>query len=107
MALLPQMRRQDKDTDTTAHGIRGLSSILPKVQIHLRDPFQGRENGRNQDARRLDAVQTDRSVCIASIVFRPEVKEKGEPIMDENPNFQTVWSSIFNLKKQKIWRNLL
>ena len=39
---LPQMRRQNENTDTTAHGIRGISSILPEVQVYLRDPFQGR-----------------------------------------------------------------
>ena len=40
-------------------GIRGLSAILSKVQIHLRDSFQRRKNWRNQNARRLDAVQTE------------------------------------------------
>ena len=34
--------------------------ILPKVQIYLCDPFQGRENWRNQNARRIDAVQTEK-----------------------------------------------
>ena len=58
LALLSQMRRQNKDTDTTAHGIRGFSSVLPKVQIYLCDLLPRRENGRNQNARRLDAVQS-------------------------------------------------
>ena len=39
---------------------RGFSVILPKVQIYLCDPFQGRENWRNQNARRIDAVQTEK-----------------------------------------------
>ena len=30
------------------HGAGGLSSILPKVQIYLRDPFQRRKNTRNK-----------------------------------------------------------
>ena len=67
--LLSKMRRQNKNTDTTTHGIRGFPSILPKVQIYLRDPFQKRENRRNKNARRLDAVQIGGSVCTAFIVF--------------------------------------
>jgi len=59
MALLPQMRRQNKNAATATYGVGGFPAILPKVQIHLRDSFQGRKNGRNQNARRLDAVQTD------------------------------------------------
>ena len=70
LALLPEMRRQNKDTDTTAHGIRGFSSVLPKVQIYLCDLLPRRENGRNQNARRLDAVQTGESVCTAFICVR-------------------------------------
>ena len=66
---MPKMWRQNKNTDTTAHGVRGISSILPEVQIYLRDPFQERKNRRNQNARRLDAVQTTESVCTAFIVF--------------------------------------
>ena len=70
LALLPEMRRQNKDTDTTAHGIRGFSSVLPKVQIYLCDLLPRRENERNQNARRLDAVQTGESVCTAFICVR-------------------------------------
>ena len=44
LALLSQMRRQNKDADTAAHGIRGVPSILSEVQIYLCDPFQGRKN---------------------------------------------------------------
>ena len=39
-----KMRRQNKDADTAAHGIRGVPSILSEVQIYLCDPFQGRKN---------------------------------------------------------------
>ena len=60
MASLPQMRGQNKNTDTSTHGLRGLSSILPKVQIHLCDLFQKWKNGRKQHARRLDAVQSEK-----------------------------------------------
>ena len=42
MAPLPEMRRQDENADTAAYGIGGLSSLLPEVQIRLRDPFQER-----------------------------------------------------------------
>ena len=44
LALLPKMRRQNKNADTDPYGIGGFSAILPKVQIHLRDSFQGRKN---------------------------------------------------------------
>ena len=44
LALLSKMRRQNKNTDTTMHGIRGFSLVLPEVQIYLRDSFQEREN---------------------------------------------------------------
>jgi len=44
LALLPKMRRQNENADTTTHGVRGFSSILPEVQIYLRDSFQGRKN---------------------------------------------------------------
>ena len=69
MASLPEMRRQNKDTDTAAYGAGGLSAVLPEVQIHLCDSVQGRENGRNQHTRRLDAVQTGESVCTAFAVL--------------------------------------
>ena len=65
MALLPKMRRQNKNADTTAYGAGGFSAVLSEVQIYLCDPFQERKNGRDQNARRLDAVQTDGSVCAA------------------------------------------
>ena len=42
LALLPQMRRQDKNADTLTYGAGGFSPVLPKVQIYLCDPFQGR-----------------------------------------------------------------
>ena len=57
VASLPQMRRQDENTGPATHGAGRLSSVLPEVQIRLRDPIQERKNGRNQNARRLDAVQ--------------------------------------------------
>ena len=60
MASLPQMWRQNKNTDTSTHGLRGLSFVLPKVQIHLCDLLQEWKNGRKQNARRLDAVQTEK-----------------------------------------------
>ena len=60
---------QNKNADTATYGAGGLSSILPEVQIHLRDLFQERKNRRNQNARRLDAVQTIESVCAAFIVL--------------------------------------
>ena len=59
LALLSKMWWQNKNTDTPTYGAGGLSSILPEVQIYLCDPFQERENGRNQNARRLDAVQSE------------------------------------------------
>ena len=59
MADLPQMRRKNTNADTRTYGIGGFSSILPEVQVYLRDPLQERKNGRNQNARRLDAVQTE------------------------------------------------
>ena len=58
--MLPKMRRQNKDTDPATYSVGGFSAILPEVQIYLRDPFQERENGRNQNARRLDAVQFEK-----------------------------------------------
>lgn len=42
LASLSEMRQQDKNTDTATYGAGGFSSILPEVQIHLCDPFQGR-----------------------------------------------------------------
>lgn len=69
MAPLPKMRRQNENTDTAAYGAGGFSSILPKVQIHLCDPVQRRENDRDQHARRLDAVQTAEPVCTASVFW--------------------------------------
>ena len=60
MALLPKMRRQNKNADTVTYGIRGFPAILSKVQIHLRDSFQRRKNSRNLNAGRLDAVQTEK-----------------------------------------------
>ena len=43
--------------------------ILPKVQIYLCDPFQGRENWRNQNARRIDAVQTEKKLLKSVVLF--------------------------------------
>lgn len=57
LALLSQMRRQNKDADPAAYSSGGFSAVLPKVQIHLRDSLSKRNNGRNQNAGRLDAVQ--------------------------------------------------
>ena len=59
MAYLPQMRRKNTNADTRTYGIGGFSSFLPEVQIHLCDTVQKRKNGRNQNAGRLDAVQTE------------------------------------------------
>jgi hypothetical protein len=64
------MRRQNKNTDTTTHDIRGFSLVLPEVQIYLCDPFQGRKNGRNQNARRLDAVQSEKIGLCCVYYFR-------------------------------------
>ena len=36
--------RQNKNADTDPYGIGGFSAILPEVQIHLRNSFQGRKN---------------------------------------------------------------
>lgn len=76
MDFLPQMRRENTNADTRTHGIGGFSSVLSEVQIHMRDIFQERENRRNQNARRLDAVQTDRLGCTAFIVFQNENEKK-------------------------------
>ena len=78
---MSQMWRQNKNADTVTYGVGGFSSILPKMQIYMRDPFQEWKNRRNQNARRLDAVQTDGLVCTAFIVFQAEVKEKRELIL--------------------------
>ena len=56
-------------------GIRGLSAILSKVQIHLRDLFQRRKNLRNQNARRLDAVQTENGFALR--LFITSIEERG------------------------------
>ena len=68
MALLPQMRRKNTNADTTTHGFSGFPSILSEVQVHLRDRFQERKNGRNQNAGRLDAVQ-NLTVQVCSAFF--------------------------------------
>lgn len=39
MALLPQMRWQDENTDTITYGVGGFSTVLPEVQVHLCDSF--------------------------------------------------------------------
>ena len=57
LASLPALRRQNADAGSAAHGAGGFSAVLPKVQIHLRDSLSKRNNGRNQNAGRLDAVQ--------------------------------------------------
>ena len=76
LALLPQMRRQNENADTAAHGIRGFSPILPKVQIYLCDPFQGRKHGRNPNARRLDAVQSERiGLCCVLVCRRRQMND--------------------------------
>ena len=37
LALLSQMRRQNKDADPAAYSSGGFSAVLPKVQIQLCD----------------------------------------------------------------------
>ena len=76
VALLPKLRRKDENADTTPYGAGGLSAVLPKVQIYLRDSFQERKNRRNQNARRLDAVQSEKIGLYCVYCFMPEVKEK-------------------------------
>lgn len=49
----PQMRRENTNAGTVAHGVGGFSAILPEVQIYLRDIFQEWKNRRNQNAGRL------------------------------------------------------
>ena len=44
LAVLPQMRRQNTNSDTDAHGVGGFPSVLPQVQIFLCDSFQERKN---------------------------------------------------------------
>ena len=67
MAALPQMRWKNTNADTCTYGAGGFSSILPEVQILLCDLFQKWKNGRNQNARRLDAVQTEKiGLCCVS-----------------------------------------
>ena len=39
LALLSQVRQQNKDADTAAHGVGGFSPLLPEVQIHLHNSF--------------------------------------------------------------------
>lgn len=58
LALLPQMRRQNKDADPAAYSSGGFSAVLPKVQIQLCDSIPERKNRRVETARRLDAVQS-------------------------------------------------
>ena len=76
LAPLPQMRRQDENAGTAAHGAGGFPSVLPQVQIHLCDRFQGRKNGRGRNARRLDAVQTERIGLYCVCRFFTEVRGK-------------------------------
>lgn len=40
----PRCGGKTRTQDTDPYGIEGFSAILPKVQIHLRDSFQGRKN---------------------------------------------------------------
>lgn len=42
MALLSEMRWQNKNSDTTTYGIGGLSVILSEMQIHLCDTLTWR-----------------------------------------------------------------
>lgn len=58
LALLSQMRRQNKDADPAAYSSGGFSAVLPKVQIQLCDSIPERKNRRVETARRLDAVQS-------------------------------------------------
>ena len=76
LASLPEMRRQNKDADTSTYGIGGFSSILSEVQIHLRDPLQGWENRRKQNARRLGAVRSDPIRRTASLTFKTNQERK-------------------------------
>ena len=82
LAPLPQMRRQDENAGTAAHGAGGLPSVLPQVQIHLCDRFQGRKNGRGRNAGRLDAVQTERiglyCVCRFSKKYEARIDREEE-----------------------------
>ena len=39
LALLPKMRRQNKNADTGTYSLGGFSFILPEVQIYLRNSF--------------------------------------------------------------------
>ena len=57
-------------TQIRPHGAGGLSPVLPKVPVYLRDPIQGWKNKRDRNAGRLDAVQTEKhAVCAAFIAF--------------------------------------
>lgn len=58
LALLSQMRRQNKDADPAAYSSGGFSAVLPKVQIQLCDSIPERKNRRVETARRLDTVQS-------------------------------------------------
>ena len=70
LALLSQMRQQNKDADPAAYSSGGFSAVLPNVQIQLCDSIPERKNRRVETARRLDAVQTGESVCTAFICVR-------------------------------------
>ena len=64
------------DTAPAAHGAGGFPSLLPQVQIYLRDPFPGRENRRNQNARRLDAVHATKMACTAFTIWGDRDKRR-------------------------------
>ena len=64
LALLSQMRRKNENAAAAPYGAGRFSAVLPKMQIYLRDLLQKRKNRRNQNARRLDAVQTEHSFVL-------------------------------------------
>ena len=70
LALLPEMRRQNANTDPAAYRAGGLSPVLSEVQIRLCGSLSQQNIGRNQTARRLDAVQSRKPVCTAFSFLR-------------------------------------
>ena len=70
LALLPEMWRQNANTDPAAYRAGGLSPVLSEVQIRLCGSLSQQKIGRNQNARRLDAVQSGKPVCTAFSFLR-------------------------------------
>lgn len=68
LALLSQMRRQNKDADPAAYSSGGFSAVLPKVQIQLCDSIPERKNRRVETAMKKHPALADACDAVLSLL---------------------------------------